>query len=172
MATTGTYGHGVATALLVFLLVLLLITFIVSIIQLYQIRKITGYSTNLALQNAYDFSIGVLIMNLFALLFIIGALVILIHDHFTRSASFTTLVVLSVLVIFGGIIVCGFAAGYAGTSVGSIIGNLITMIVALLVGVGLLFYIRRYPPYIPPAVVSACAAEGATVVEEVSGHEH
>jgi Na+-driven multidrug efflux pump len=155
------------TILIIVLIFITIITFIVSIIQLSQIRKTTGYSLNSSLQNAYDFSIGVLILNLFALIFYVSTLYIFIKHHQTRSGSLVTLIIFATATLFGGIVVGGYAA--AASKNGAAIGNLVVMIIGFIISVVLLFYLSKLPVYIPPDIPINCSPE---IVETAALHPH
>lgn len=152
--STSAHSTTLTTALLIACIILTLITFIVSIVQLYEIRKTVGYSLNSSLQTAYDFSIGVLILNLFALIFFSTAFAIYIRHHNARSGSLVVCVVFAVLTLFGGIVVGGYAA--AASKNAAAIGNLVTMIIAFIAGAVLIYSLRKLDVYVAPDVAPYC----------------
>jgi uncharacterized BrkB/YihY/UPF0761 family membrane protein len=129
---------GLVTLLLIVMVIIALIIFILSIYQLYSIRKTSGYSQSTSLQNAYDFSIGVLVLNIFVFIFFVAAIGIYIRNKQKRSGSLVTVIIFATLTLFGGIIVGGYAA--AASKNGAAIGNLVTMIIG----------------YVPPDVAAKC----------------
>ena len=158
----------VPTILLISILILLLIAFIVSILQLSQIRSKTGFSTSTNLQTAYDYSIGVLILNLFSLIFIIVVAIDYARKKITRSNLFTGLIIFTAATLFVGIILCGIAAQKSSNS--AAIGNLILMIVIFILTIALIFYSRRIPKYIAPELKDLCNVNIEKEVEKEKIH--
>jgi hypothetical protein len=155
------------TILLIVMVIFSLIIFIVSIIQLYEIRKTVGYSLNSSLQTAYDFSIGVLVLSIFLVLFYISALVIYIRHHSTRSGSLVACVIFGVLTLFAGVIVGGYAA--AASNNAAAIGNEVVMVIAFIVGIVLIVTLRKLDVYVAPDVAPHCSniiAETATASDK------
>jgi disulfide bond formation protein DsbB len=136
------------------MVIIALIIFILSIYQLYSIRKTSGYSQSTSLQNAYDFSIGVLVLNVFVFIFFVAAIGIYIRNKQKRSGSLVTVIIFATLTLFGGIIVGGYAA--AASKNGAAIGNLVTMIIGFLISIFLIFSLRKLDVYVPPDVAAKC----------------
>jgi uncharacterized protein YacL len=145
---------GLVTILLVVMVIITLVTFILSIYQLYSIKKTSGYSMNGSLQNAYDFSIGVLVLNIFAFIFFIVALGIYIRNKQKRSGTLVITIVFATVILFIGIIVGGYAA--AASKNGAAIGNLVAMIIGFLISIFLIFSLRKLDVYVPPDIVPKC----------------
>jgi hypothetical protein len=106
MASTPKKSNGFYITLIV-LLILLLLAFILSIIALANIRSNGNFSTSTNLQTAYDFGIGTLILTLFALIFLIAALVIFVRNKRMKTGLFIGFLIFVNLIIFGALIVCG-----------------------------------------------------------------
>ena len=82
------HAHSTLTTILLIVMVIItLIAFVVSIVQLSQIRKTSGYSTSTSLQNAYDFSIGVLVLNIFGFLAFFAAMIVFFRNSHKRSGT-------------------------------------------------------------------------------------
>jgi hypothetical protein len=145
---------GLVTILLIVMVIVTLVTLILSIYQLSSIRKTSGYSMNSSLQNAYDFSIGVLVLNIFAFIFFVTATGIYFRNKSKRSGTLVITIVFATLVLFGGIVIGGYAS--ATSKNGVAIGNLVAMILGFLISVFLIFSLRKLDVYIPPDVSAKC----------------
>ncbi len=123
------------------ILAIALIAFILAIVQLINIRNISGYSTNTTLQTAYDFSIGILVINLFVLIFMIVATIYFVRAHFLRSQALTLLTFLIMFSVLGSIILGGYASVASKETI--VIVNLVLQIIEFILIVIFLLLLRK-----------------------------
>jgi hypothetical protein len=151
---------GLVTVLLFIVVFIGLIIFALAIAQLISIKRTNNYSVNTNLQTAYDFSIGVLILNLFFFLFMTAAIYIYFRDGMTRSGAFTTLVIISILMLFGSIIIAGIAAARSNNTFAIV--NLVIMIILFIIDLMLVYSLRRLDRTPPKGKVAPCPISSAT----------
>jgi hypothetical protein len=123
------------------ILAIALVVFILAIVQLINIHAISGYSTNSTLQSAYSFSIGVLVINLFVLIFMIVATIYFARAHFLNSQALTLLTYLIMFSVLGSVVLAGYASVASKETV--TIVNLVLMIIEFIIIVIFLFLLRR-----------------------------
>ena len=123
------------------ILAIALVVFILAIVQLINIHAISGYSTNATLQTAYSFSIGVLVINLFVLIFMIVATIYYVRAHFLRSQALWLLTFLILFSVLGSVILAGYASVASKETV--TIVNLVVMIIEFIIIAIFLFLLRK-----------------------------
>lgn len=133
----------VQAAVIVFFVIvaLALITLILAIVQLINIRAKPGYSTNSSLQTAYDYSIGVLVINIFVFIFVIVALVYYIKAKYLKTKVLTVLTYLITVMVLGSVVLNGLAS-VAGKETVTIV-NLVMGILEFILLVVFIFLLRK-----------------------------
>jgi hypothetical protein len=125
------------------ILALALIVFILAIVALINLRGKSAFSTSPDLQTSYDFTIGILVINLFVLMFTIVALVYYIKAKFLRTQALTLLTFLIMFSVLGSIILGGYSAVRSRETV--TIVNLVMSILQFILIVVFLFLFRKVP---------------------------
>ena len=123
------------------ILALVLILLILSVVQLINIRATAGFSTNSNLQTAYDYSIGILVINIFNFLFMIVATVYYIRGKFLRSSALTLLMFLITFSALGAVVLGGLTVVKASNTI--VIVNLIMGILEFILLAVYIFLLRR-----------------------------